>query len=45
MIFELDFINFIDLLNLHKVDYMIVGAHALAYHGRPRHTEDLDIMD
>ncbi|EOR96765.1 hypothetical protein ADIARSV_0028 [Arcticibacter svalbardensis MN12-7] len=22
---------------------MIVGAHALAYHGRPRHTGDLDI--
>ena len=43
MIFEPDFIDFIDLLNLHKVDYMIVGAHALAYHGRPRHTGDLDI--
>lgn len=43
MIFEPDFIDFIDLLNLHKVDYMIIGAHALAYHGRPRHTGDLDI--
>ena len=43
MIFEQDFIDFIDLLNLHRVDYMIVGAHALAYHGRPRHTGDLDI--
>ncbi|WP_448635595.1 hypothetical protein [Pedobacter panaciterrae] len=43
MIFEQDFIDFIELLNLHKVDYMIVGAHALAYHGRPRHTGDLDI--
>lgn len=31
------------MLNLHHVDYMIVGAHALAYHGRPRHTGDLDI--
>jgi hypothetical protein len=43
MIFEQDFIDFIELLNLHKVHYMIVGAHALAYHGRPRHTGDLDI--
>lgn len=43
MIFEQDFVDFIDLLNLYKVDYMIVGAHALAYHGRPRHTGDLDI--
>lgn len=43
MIFEQDFIDFIDLLNLYGVDYMIVGAHALAYHGRPRHTGDLDI--
>lgn len=43
MIFEQDFIDFIDLLNIHHVDYMIVGAHALAFHGRPRHTGDLDI--
>lgn len=43
MIFEQDFIDFIELLNQHKVDYMIIGAHALAYHGRPRHTGDLDI--
>jgi hypothetical protein len=43
MIFEPDFVDFIDLLNKHQVDYMVVGAHALAYHGRPRHTGDLDI--
>ena len=43
MIFEKDFIDFIELLNFHKVDYLIVGAHALAFHGRPRHTGDLDI--
>lgn len=43
MIFEDDFIEFIELLNLHKVEYMVVGAHALAFHGRPRHTGDLDI--
>jgi hypothetical protein len=43
MIFERDFIDFIKLLNLYKVEYMVVGAHALAFHGRPRHTGDLDI--
>lgn len=43
MIFEKDFVDFIELLNFHKVDYLIVGAHALAFHGRPRHTGDLDI--
>jgi len=43
MIFERDFIDFIELLNIHGVEYMVVGAHALAFHGRPRHTGDLDI--
>jgi predicted nucleotidyltransferase len=43
MIFEKDFIEFIELLNLHAVEYLIVGAHALSFHGRPRHTGDLDI--
>jgi hypothetical protein len=43
MIFEKDFVDFIELLNLHQVEYMVVGAHALAFHGRPRHTGDLDI--
>ena len=41
--FEPDFIDFIVLLNQHHVEYMVVGAHALAFHGRPRHTGDLDI--
>lgn len=43
MIFEQDFIDFIELLNQHEVSYMVIGAHALAFHGRPRHTGDLDI--
>ena len=43
MIFEKDFQEFVELLNKHKVKYMIVGAHALAFHGKPRHTGDLDI--
>jgi hypothetical protein len=41
--FEPDFVDFIQLLNDHKVEYLVVGAHALSFHGRPRHTGDLDI--
>ena len=41
--FEQDFIDFIEFLNKHEVEYMVIGAHALAFHGRPRHTGDLDI--
>ncbi len=43
MTFEPDFVEFIDLLNKYGVNYLVVGAHALAFHGRPRHTGDLDI--
>ena len=38
-----DFEDFIKLLNQHKVEYMVVGGYALAFHGKPRHTGDLDI--
>jgi|SRR5581483_9572652 len=39
-----DFRELLALFNAHRVDYMIVGAHALAYHGAPRLTGDLDIL-
>lgn len=29
--------------NAHKVEYLVVGAHALAAHGRIRATKDLDV--
>lgn len=38
-----DFEDFVKLLNQHHVAYMIVGGYALAFHGKPRHTGDLDI--
>ena len=38
-----DFEDFVKLLNHHKVEYMVVGGYALAFHGKPRHTGDLDI--
>ena len=34
----------IALLNSHGVEYLIVGAHSLAFHARPRFTGDLDIL-
>jgi len=38
-----DFEDFVKLLNKHQVNYMVVGGYALAFHGKPRHTGDLDI--
>lgn len=43
MILARDFEEFIGLLNKHGVEYLVVGGYALAFHGRPRHTGDLDI--
>ncbi len=39
-----DFRDLLELLNAHKVEYMIVGAYALAFHGAPRYTGDIDIF-
>jgi hypothetical protein len=39
-----DLREFIGLLNSRGVEYVIVGAHSLAFHGRPRYTGDLDIL-
>lgn len=34
---------FVGLLNSEQADFLIVGAHALAFHAVPRYTGDLDI--
>ena len=39
-----DFKELLKLFNKHKVEYVIVGAYALAFHGCPRYTGDLDIL-
>jgi len=39
-----DLREFVALLNSNEVDYLVVGAHALAYHGHPRYTGDLDLF-
>lgn len=36
--------EFVELLNSHKVDYVIVGGHAVAFHGYPRYTGDIDFF-
>lgn len=38
-----DFRDMLASLNRHGVEYVIVGAYALAYHGVPRNTGDIDI--
>jgi hypothetical protein len=38
-----DFSEFLRLLNEHRVDYLIVGGYAVAFHGHPRATADIDI--
>jgi hypothetical protein len=39
-----DFKELLELFNVHKVKYLIVGGYALAYHGAPRYTGDMDIF-
>jgi predicted nucleotidyltransferase len=39
-----DLKEFIELMNSHEVNYVIVGGHAVAYHGYPRFTGDIDFF-
>ena len=39
-----DFRNLLALLNEHRVEYLIVDGYALAFHGAPRFTGDIDIF-
>lgn len=39
-----DFEELLRLLEEHQVEYMIVGGYAVAYHGYPRFTKDIDIF-
>ena len=36
--------EFIELLNTHGVDFLVVGGHAVAFHGHPRYTGDIDLL-
>ena len=39
-----DWKEFLQLLNSHAVEYLVVGAHARGYYGVPRYTRDIDIF-
>ena len=39
-----DFKKFLKSFNTHHVEYMVVGAYALAYYGVPRYTGDIDVF-
>jgi hypothetical protein len=39
-----DFEELLECLTRHGVRYVIVGAHALAHHAKPRYTKDLDLF-
>ena len=38
-----DFNDFVKALKQHEVEFVIVGAFALAFHGQPRSTGDMDV--
>lgn len=39
-----DLREFVELLNSKCVEYLVVGAFAVAFHGYPRYTGDLDLL-
>jgi hypothetical protein len=39
-----DFRELLELFNANKVEYVIVGGYALAFHGAPRFTGDIDLF-
>ena len=41
--FSPDYKEFIQSLNDNSVDYLVVGGYAVALHGYPRYTKDIDI--
>jgi len=38
-----DFKDFLRLLDAEGVEYLLIGGYAVAYHGYPRATEDIDL--
>jgi predicted nucleotidyltransferase len=43
MVLSKDFKEFIKLLNENEVRYLLVGGYAIAMHGHPRYTKDMDL--
>jgi len=44
MEFQKDFEDLCVSLNARNVEYLVVGGYALAFHGAPRYTGDLDLF-
>ncbi|NJM79017.1 MAG: hypothetical protein HC854_04140 [Flavobacterium sp.] len=42
-LFNLDFLDFLELLEKYKVDYLLIGGYAVILHGYARSTGDLDL--
>lgn len=42
-VFPSDFKEFLKLLNDARVEYLLIGGHAVGYHGYPRTTADMDV--
>mgnify|MGYP001313642924 CR=1 FL=1 len=42
MVINQDFREFIALLNAKGVKYLVIGGYAVAFHGYPRYTKDID---
>jgi hypothetical protein len=42
--FQKDFADLCALLSAKRVDFLIIGGYAVAFHGAPRFTGDLDIL-
>jgi hypothetical protein len=40
---SLDFKEFFESLNKYNVRYLVVGGYAVAFHGHPRYTKDIDV--
>jgi len=39
-----DFEELLECLTPHAVRFVVVGAHAVAHHAKPRYTKDLDLF-
>jgi hypothetical protein len=39
-----DFRDLLELFNEHQVEFMLVGGYALAFHGVPLYTGDMDLF-
>jgi hypothetical protein len=40
---SLDFKEFFESLNRNNVRYLVMGGYAVAFHGHPRYTKDIDV--